>query len=155
LTLQAQAADVTLRFSDPTVTLPTPTTFCFQGSLLREFEGRTDDMVALIVESTATGRATWTDGGVPRTLRFELAAPDHIPAFPKLPKELTPLPPAFAPACHEAAQTTAKESVRLALGRVQLRGQNGALVATDGKQLLVQEVSRYRGPTRCSCRDSR
>ena len=46
------------------------------------------------------------------------------------------------PACRrrlgEAALTTAKATVRFALHHVQLGGKDGAIIATDGKQLLIQ-----------------
>jgi hypothetical protein len=38
----------------------------------------------------------------------------------------------------EASRSTAKESVRYGLSRLRLRGSTGEVVATDGKQLLVQ-----------------
>ncbi len=39
---------------------------------------------------------------------------------------------------HVAAETTDRESSRYALGCIQLRGRSGQIVATDGRQLLVQ-----------------
>ena len=48
------------------------------------------------------------------------------------------MPDGFVVALDEATRTTAKESSRFALSRMQLRGRPGQVVATDGKQLLIQ-----------------
>jgi hypothetical protein len=48
------------------------------------------------------------------------------------------MPPTFLPALAQAVATVSRESARLALTRIQLRGRAGEIVATDGKQLLVQ-----------------
>jgi hypothetical protein len=138
LKLQAQAADVALRYCEPSLTLPSSVALVFPASVLTEVEGRTDEPVELEAVDSGKGRARWTDGGAPRTLDFELAPSDRLPVFPGLPKRFTPMPPSFATALHEAVRTTASQSARLALSRVQMRGKDGALVATDGKQLLIQ-----------------
>jgi len=44
----------------------------------------------------------------------------------------------FLHALAEATRTTARDNIRYALTRIQLRGRRGQLVATDGRQLLVQ-----------------
>src|SRR5438477_2353715 len=48
------------------------------------------------------------------------------------------LPPSFLGAFAEAVRTAARDGGRFALTRVQLRGKAGQVVATDGRQLLVQ-----------------
>ena len=48
------------------------------------------------------------------------------------------MPESFLAALGEASRTAARESTRFALGRVQLRGKDGQVVATDGRQMLVQ-----------------
>jgi hypothetical protein len=92
----------------------------------------------LEVVAPGKGSARWSDGGVARAAEFEAVLPSTLPDFPQEPARLQPLPANFVPAYVEAVRTTARESVRYALSHVQLRGKSGELVATDGKQLLVQ-----------------
>ena len=110
----------------------------FPVSLLAQVEGRKDDPVTLERVSDSAGRARWAENGVPRVAEFELVSPDSVLAFPDVPRRFTPMPPKFGPALAEVIRTTARESVRYALTRVQLRGKDGSLVGTDGRQLLLQ-----------------
>jgi hypothetical protein len=75
---------------------------------------------------------------VPRVLDLETVTPDSVPEFPGLPRQFAPMPANLLSALAEAARTTARESARFALSRVQLRGKSGDVVATDGRQLLVR-----------------
>jgi hypothetical protein len=110
----------------------------FRASVLAEFEGRRDDPVQLEQVSFGKGQARWSDGSVPRVIDLETIVPESAPEFPAVPKQFTPMPAGFLQALDEAAKTTARESVRFALIRLQLRGKTGAIIATDGRQLLVQ-----------------
>jgi hypothetical protein len=136
LVLQASQGDLALRYhregARPAEAI------AFRASALAEFEGRRDDAVELEQVSFGKGQARWTDGSVPRVLDLETVVPDSAPAFPALPRRFRPMPAGFLQALDEAARTTARESVRFALSRLQLRGRTGEVVATDGRQLLVQ-----------------
>jgi hypothetical protein len=110
----------------------------FRASVLAAFAGHQDDPVELEQIACGKGQARWSEGSEPRVLDLETVVPDRLPAFPRLPKQFTPMPAAFLGALAEAAKTTARESVRFALARLQLRGKTGEIVATDGRQLLVQ-----------------
>lgn len=115
-----------------------PEVIAFRSSHLAEFEGRRDDVVELEQVAFGKGQARWTDGSVPRVLDLETVAPESVPEFPPLPRQFTSMPAGFLQAFDEAVKTTARESARFALGRLQLRGKKGEIVATDGRQLLVQ-----------------
>lgn len=110
----------------------------FRASVLADFEGRTDDPVVLEQIAIGKGRARWAEGGVPKAVEIETVVPDSLPPFPEPPKHLAALPAAFLDALAEAARTTARDPSRYALTRLQLRGKDGAVAATDGRQLLVQ-----------------
>jgi hypothetical protein len=110
----------------------------FPGSLLAEMEGREDAPVVLEAVTASKGRARWSDGAVPRAVEFDMAAVDTLPTLPDMPKDNRELPHGFLAALTEAARTTAKDSARFALARVQLRGRDEQVVATDGRQLLIQ-----------------
>ena len=110
----------------------------FRATVLEQFEERSDDRVILDEVGPGKGQARWTEGAVPRVFEFETVPPETVPDLPKPPTAWSTLPSSFLHALDEAAQTTAKESVRFALARIQLRGQAGEVIASDGRQLLVQ-----------------
>jgi hypothetical protein len=58
--------------------------------------------------------------------------------FPSLPETFTENRPGLLEAFTAAADSCDSDSVRFALGHVQVRGEHGSIVATDGRQLLVQ-----------------
>lgn len=136
LTLEAQQNDVAVRFQHDTTN--DPASIAFRASMLAEFEGRSDEPVTIEQVAFGKGRASWSDGGVPRVVEFETVTPESVRPFPETPKRFTAMPAHLLQALDGAARTTARESGRLALSRVQLRGRNGEVVATDGRQLLVQ-----------------
>src|SRR5436305_1653076 len=64
LTLQAQvAADIALRYCDPSLALPAPDALVFRSSVLTEVEGRAEARVELEAVDSVKGRARWTDDG--------------------------------------------------------------------------------------------
>jgi len=136
LTVHAVQGDLGVRYHEPGPR--SPETIAFRSSMLAEFEGRTEQPVALEEVSAGKGQARWSDGAVPRITEFETVTLDNIPAFPALPKRFTPLPVGFLRALGEAAQSTGLVSQRPAVARVLLGGKAGEVVATDGRQLLVQ-----------------
>jgi hypothetical protein len=137
IVLQARQGEVALRCRLEGSS-PLEEEIAFRASLLSEIEGRDDSPVSLETVSPGKGRARWTDGDVPRVLDFDTVAPETLPALPPPPRQMRPLPPEFLNALAEATATAARESVRLALARIQLRGHAGEVVATDGRQLLIQ-----------------
>jgi hypothetical protein len=110
----------------------------FDGKLLADIEGRTDAPVALDAIDASKGRATWTERSLPRVVDFEQVPAEKVPAFSDVPDRLRPQPPVFLRALAEAAATAARDSARVAVSRIQLRGRTGELVGTDGRQLLLQ-----------------
>jgi hypothetical protein len=75
---------------------------------------------------------------VPRSAGFTPPGPDPVPCPDVKVNDLAPMPDGFLQALDDACRAAARESVRFALSRVQLRGQAGQVAASDGKQLLVQ-----------------
>ncbi len=136
LTLQAVQTETALRRHQNG---PRPTDrIAFGADILARFEGRTEAPVSLENIAVGKGRARWEDGGVPCALDFDTVPPDGLPPLPDPPAKWTPMPPEFLHALDEASHSAARESARFALTRIQLRGQRGEVVGTDGGQLLVQ-----------------
>ncbi|WP_206108288.1 hypothetical protein, partial [Paludisphaera soli] len=104
---------------------------------LADFDGRDDSPVHL--ETPTPGRATarWDDRGVPQSREY--AVPDVAPpAFPEAPAGLAERPPGLLEALAEAAATAGERSARHALDCILMRGSTSEIVATDGRQVLVQ-----------------
>ena len=106
--------------------------------LLGDCQARKDDPVRLEVRDHRHVVAQWRDGSVPQILQYDAAEPVDAGEFPRLPKQLAENPPEILTALRDASETTDPESARYALGCVQLQGASGRLVATDGRQLLVE-----------------
>ena len=106
---------------------------------LAELEGRDDTPVTL--EAAGPGRtlARWRERGTDRSREFATTSPAARPPFPETLDRLEACPATLLDALAEAAATTDEESTRYALGCILLRGgPRGEVVATDGRQLLIQ-----------------
>ncbi len=144
LALQAAGPDVAVRHCSPSG--GPAGALAFRADVLARFEGRTDAPAALEEVSPGRARATWSEGGVPQAVEFHTADPATTPDLPEVPARLTAMPESFLAALGEACRTTARESTRFGVTRVQMRGKGGQLVATDGRQLLVQGGFRLPWP---------
>jgi len=105
---------------------------------LDDFEGRKEDVITLENVGPGIVQARWDDGGVPQVRDYTAPVKEDLSLFPEEPKKLFPVDTAILKALDDAAQTAAKEGVRFALQKLQLRGGTGEIVSTDGKQLLVR-----------------
>jgi hypothetical protein len=114
-----------------------PEALVFRADLLADIEGK-DGMVNLAAIGDGKGEARWDDGDVPRVQPFDLVSPDKMPELPEPPARFKPLESSFLTALAEAARTTARDGVRFAMTRIQIQSRRGQLVATNGRQLLVQ-----------------
>ena len=106
------------------------------AAVLAEVEGGTDETVALDRESKLRGVVKWHGESTPRTLPVELILPGKQHDLPPPPASSV-VPPKVLTALHECGRTAAKESGRYALSKVQIQGQAGRVVGTDGKAALL------------------
>jgi len=77
----------------------------------------------------------WTTEEIPHTLRYPL---EQIESFPPMPLDLYHNDGQLLTALHDAVETAEKEATRYALDHLRLRGSDGQIAATDGRQALVQ-----------------
>jgi hypothetical protein len=105
---------------------------------LADIEGRDDSPVFLVSVAPDRTRVRWTDHGVPQSREYDVVALDAVGAPPDLPASWTSLPADFLSALAEASATTAEDATRYALNCLQLRGTEGEVAATDGRQMLIQ-----------------
>lgn len=108
---------------------------------LSDCEGKSDEPVT-IESSDQQTLVHWRDGSIPQLVQYPV--PD-LPeqGFPPEPEQWTENPARLLKALADACQTTDPESVRFALGSIQLEGEPGKIVATDGRQLLIQSGYRF------------
>lgn len=106
---------------------------------LADFEGRDSNLVTLERSGASGVVARWPDGVVPKSRTYEVDGLDKLPAFPDLPTKMVRNDTALWQALGDAGQSVATDVTRYALDKIQLRGSHGAVVGTDGRQLLVQK----------------
>jgi hypothetical protein len=105
---------------------------------LAAYAGAADVPVSLTISDAGPGEARWDDRLGPHRVTFPLLNTEDLPADPKTDTNTAPVAASLLPALDAAARTAAREARRYALHRVQLRGGRGEVVASDGRQLLVQ-----------------
>lgn len=108
------------------------------SAALDDFEGKQDSNVTLIQKAPSTVEARWEDGGVPQCREYAAIHADRLSAFPAEPRRFTPFDASFLKAFDAAAQTASRNHVRIAFSRLQLRGESGEIIGTDGRHLLIQ-----------------
>jgi hypothetical protein len=113
------------------------TSLVLNFELLVACAARDDQPILLQAGENNTVVARWTSAGVPQVQTFDAPA--------ALPDMLLSEPPRWSPpqlrlpaAMNEALATADPDSMRYALGCLQFCGASGKIVATDGRQILVQ-----------------
>ena len=110
---------------------------------LADFEGAADTPV--ILEAVAPDRTVvrWEDRGIPQSREYSLNTPvDRQEPMPAPPASWASNPGELVDALAEANETSTPDSTRYSLECIQLMGNRGQVVATDGRQVLVR--SGYR-----------
>src|SRR5436305_3026212 len=62
-----------------------------------------------------------------------------LPAITAMPTRMMPQSEELPHALHDASAMAANDAVKYAINNIQLRSKQGKIIATDGKQLLVQQ----------------
>lgn len=141
LRIRVPGPEVAVEYHQPGA-LP-PETICLPTEALDNFAGAKDTSVLLETIAPGTVQARWDDGGVPQVQEYSVKEGDAFPEFPEA-AAWVPQEPRLLTALAEAVGTTAKETVRYALTRIQLRGgKAGQIVATDGRQLFMEGGFRF------------
>ncbi|QDU59572.1 hypothetical protein Pan216_04020 [Planctomycetes bacterium Pan216] len=108
--------------------------FALPFEALKQCEGPKSEEVTL----TTTDREVvlqWIASRVPQSVRFPLKDAED---FPPLPDQMESNSSHLLDALREAVAVASDENTRYALDHLQLRGDRGQVVATDGRQLLAQ-----------------
>jgi hypothetical protein len=135
LTLSCRQGDVALRhhtsgsFRASAVALPL--------SVLAQIEGGAGTVVALEQTAPLKARASWQDEQGPHALDFDTPDPTTLPAASEPAGNAVTVEAGLLQALDEAAHTASRDRARFACNRILLRGKDGAVIGTDGRQLLV------------------
>lgn len=82
--------------------------------------------------------AQWDDGAFPQRKIFPVDEKSYRPPFPELDWQTKLVVPGLLPALGHASQCTKGDHLRFATEKIQLRGERGEMIATDGRQALIQ-----------------
>lgn len=105
---------------------------------LADFEGRGDTTVALEAVRPDSTVVRWEDHGIPMVREYHVPAIETASDFPALPVRLELAPGNLLDALVEASRTCDDSSTRYALACILLRGDAQQIVATNGRELLIQ-----------------
>ena len=110
---------------------------------LAEVEGR--DSTPVEVEAITPRRtvARWGDRGIPRAREHDVPLIADLPPFPEPPARFEVCPAELLDALTEAFEVSMEGSPRYDLDCVQLRGDSGEVIATDGHQCAVRRGFRF------------
>ena len=106
---------------------------------LADFEGSADSPVVL--ESVGPDRTVvrWEDRGIPQSREYNLVTPvDRVEPMPALPATWASNPGDLLDALAVATEIGLPDSPRYSLECIQLQGNHGKILATDGRQGLVR-----------------
>jgi hypothetical protein len=135
LTIRAVGQDAAVSYTQPGDFEPQSLAVTMEA--LAKCEDRYATPVQFDQASANTVLISWHEAAIPRMHEHTVG---KVPAekFPELPEALVACDPGLFSALREAVDTTDENASRYALGQICLRGSAGQIVATDGKQLLVQ-----------------
>jgi len=107
--------------------------------------GKNSDLVAFTTTSRGELEVEWTDRGIPQLLvDANRSEPVESAVVVPVPGEVCTNPAGLWQALVDATTAGTSDTSRFALDAIQLRGEAGEIVATDGRQALVQ--SGYQFP---------
>jgi hypothetical protein len=133
--LQLVHCDICVEFHHPSPSEKLE--FAIPISALVDCEGRGAGVVRLQPIKNVKVELHWEQAGAPCVREYAVPDTRHSP-FPAWPSRDTANDPSLLAALDEAMQIPTGSIGRLSLSRIQLRGKEGDIVATDGRQLLVQ-----------------
>lgn len=149
--LRQNKGRITLTVTFPEVTLelalPTPAneseTLVVPMAVLDEIGSTSVELAELESTGMLKGTARWHEGVRTKMHPIDLILPgkqhDSLPR----PQELKTVSARLLEALHEAGRTSSREDGRYALSRVQVRGAQGQVIATDGKVAVIFEAFSF------------
>jgi hypothetical protein len=141
LNVKARFADIAVEYSEPTSGSDETLWLPFQ--VLDDCAAKRDEPVHVEVTGKDRCTAQWRDGNVPQIVQYDCKPPADAEKFPVRPETFAENKTGLLEALTAASDTCDPDSTRYALGHLQLRGEQGTIVATDGRQLLVHNGFQF------------
>jgi hypothetical protein len=138
VTLFARTFDMALAYRAGGAELSAAESIVLPASALEAPEGRHDDELTLEITEPDKVQARWQDAGIPRAATFAIDPKEQAPELLALPKSFSACDPGILKALDDAVRTAAHDAAKFVTNRIQLRGDTGQIIATDGRQLLCQ-----------------
>ncbi len=138
LRAQYRYCDLAIEHVEPGSDRPA-TSIAIPLDALADFEGSADSPVVL--ESVGPDRTVvrWEDRGIPQSREYNLVTPvDRVEPMPALPANWASNPGDLLGALAVATEIGLPDSPRYSLECIQLQGNHGKILATDGRQGLVR-----------------
>ncbi|MCH9791182.1 MAG: hypothetical protein K0U82_10195 [Planctomycetes bacterium] len=107
--------------------------------LLRCCHGLKSDPVHLQVKNEKI-LAEWQEAGIPQSIEYPV---EECEGFPEIPDRFECNESSLMVALGDACETSTTDSARYALDHLQLRGSEGKVISTDGRQLLIQDGFQF------------
>lgn len=120
--------------------------FAIPLEALADCEGRSDDPVVFDRQGNEQVVLRWTDKRLPRVAVYSVEPVKPIPTFPVRPETLVENDPDLWYALRDAASAAAVDRARFAIDCIQIWGQSRKIIATDGRQALIQEGFNFPWP---------
>lgn len=141
LVVQAASPEVRIEYRQPGSYEPEE--LAVPIDLLARCEGRRQETVTLERRGAAQVVASWSDRGLPQAVELHAPLPASDIESPETPETLAENTPDLLRALKDAVPITDQASSRYALGCLQLRGAQGKIAATDGRQIFVQRGYQF------------
>ena len=136
LTIRCQNHRVALEYHQPG-SLP-DSRIVLPAEALDDLSGRDEGQITLETLPDKKVTARWSASGIPQTRSYDEVTNRAPAVFPELPTQFAENRAGTLKALDDACQTCADESIRFALTNLQLRGNQGQIVATDGRHAFRQ-----------------
>ena len=136
LTIQAATAQTAVEYHEA-IAIP-PSIMQAPLELFKTVGSTKADLVTLVEADDGKVIARWQDGAVPRSGQWPCRNERELVAMPSPPTSFVENPPEFLAAVRAALETTDANPTRFALNCLRLRGSDGSIAATDGRQIFKQ-----------------
>ncbi len=134
--LEVVTPELTIRLIVPSRGLTESLTL--NADALDAIAGSKGDVTFTTVEGGQVA-AAWEDSGVGQQRHFPAATSAAVPGFPNVPRELMSVDPSLLNALATAQPLTSKQATRYAMQNLLLDGKTGRVVATNSRELLIQD----------------
>jgi hypothetical protein len=140
LTITATTAQAAVGYHDP---VPRESCELFVPLDCLKTVGNTKEDHVTLGMNEGQLHAQWQDGAVPRTAVWPFRDEQAMSAFSPAPAMFIDNPPELLIAIREAMLATDANPTRFALNCLRLRGSDGSIAATDGRQIFKQSGFQF------------